>query len=114
MHPGFPGKPAGAVRCFGQCFSWKRGPCHHLDVALTHSTYPCMIADHVQPLMLTTFPDGCDLDQRWSKSALRDTKLSFPQPNSPDLNSDEHLRDRMDSQVRSIEALPRLLEMVCC
>lgn len=48
------------VGCFGQYSAV--GP-WFLPFTLTHNTYPCIVADHVRPVMEKVLPDGCGLFQ---------------------------------------------------
>lgn len=83
-------KPAGAVRCFGHCFAGKHGSCHHLNVALTRSTYntfawPQIICNLwcLQHSLMVVASIGriiLHTKERRSKCALRATKPSFQFP----------------------------------
>lgn len=83
-------------------------PAIHMDVTLTRSTYPSIVADHVHPFMETVLCDGCGLCpqdnapchkakvQEWFEEHENDFEAFFTPPNSPDINLVDHLWDVLD------------------
>uniref|UniRef100_A0AAY5KZE1 Tc1-like transposase DDE domain-containing protein n=1 Tax=Esox lucius TaxID=8010 RepID=A0AAY5KZE1_ESOLU len=105
-------------------FCWETlGPAIHVDVTLTRTTYLSIVVDHVHPFKATIFPVGIGLFkqdnepchkakmvQEWFDEHNNEFKVLTWPPNSPDLNSIEHLWDVLEKQVQSMEAPPCKLQ----